>query len=200
MLIPYPRSVNVYDRFIPGPDAVFEPGSLYMSVNCMGFHCFSRGSVHIGSADPLASPVIDFNMFSNEVDIDLLIAGFNLTKRMITTEPLASLVDSVISPSPECRTPEQIKDFVRQAAGTSYHPIATVGMLPKVDGGCVSERLKIYGTENLRVVRCLLMKMKFPQSNSLFSGRLTHRLFLSISQLICKLRCMPLLKRCAVSL
>jgi choline dehydrogenase-like flavoprotein len=159
MLTRCPHSVNPFDRFIPGPDAVFEQGNLYMSINSMGLHCFSRGSVHIGSSYPFASPVIDFNMFSDEIDIDLIVAGLNFAKKMIATEPLASLVDGIISPSPECKTPRQIKDFVRKAAATTYHPIATVGMLPKEDGGCVDERLKLYGAENLRVVHCSLRQL-----------------------------------------
>jgi hypothetical protein len=125
-----------------------------MSIMSMGLHCLCRGSVHIGSPDPFASPVIDFDMLSNEVDIDLLISGLNLAKKMIATEPLASLVDGIISPSPECKTPEQIKDFIKKASATTHHPIATVSMLPEEDGGCVNERLKLYGTDNLRVVCC----------------------------------------------
>ena len=43
--------------------------------------------------------------------------------------------------------------FVRERAGTTYHLVGSVAMLPRENGGVVDPRLKVYGTSNLRVVR-----------------------------------------------
>ncbi|CAE6483984.1 unnamed protein product [Rhizoctonia solani] len=51
-------------------------------------------------------------------------------------------------------TPEDnrvIEEYVRQHVGTGLHPIGTVRMAARDNGGCVDTRLNVYGTENLKV-------------------------------------------------
>lgn len=47
---------------------------------------------------------------------------------------------------------KNVEDFVRRKFASEYHPIGTCSMLPRHRGGVVDERLKVYGTENVRVV------------------------------------------------
>ncbi|KAF5366045.1 hypothetical protein D9758_006627 [Tetrapyrgos nigripes] len=131
--IPF-MDINVFDRFMPG--GVFEQGISYITFNCMALHTCSRGSVHVGSADPVASPVIDLQVLDNDVDMGILVEAVKLMRKLAQTDPLKSLIDGENFPGPAVQTDEQIKAFVRQAVGMTYHPIATVGMLPKEDGGC----------------------------------------------------------------
>ncbi|KAJ7613666.1 GMC oxidoreductase [Mycena polygramma] len=147
--------INFIDRFMPGPGATFEPGRAYMTINVMLLHPFGRGSVHITSSDPRQSPVIDLNTFDNNVDLGMFVESYKFARKFLTTGPLGALVEEVVCPPNELRTDEDIKEFLRQSVGSSFHPVGTVGMLPEKDGGCVDPSLKVYGTANLRVVSSL---------------------------------------------
>ena len=55
-----------------------------------GFSCHvcllrpkSIGSVWLNSADPLAAPAIDPNFFGDERDVETMVAGFKMTKRLL---------------------------------------------------------------------------------------------------------------------
>ncbi|KAK6978052.1 choline dehydrogenase [Favolaschia claudopus] len=146
--------INIIDRFMPGPGATFEPGKSYMTINVLLLHPFNRGSVHItsNSADPLQPPAIEMNALDNDADVGILVETYKLVQKFLTTGPLGEMVEEVICPKDELKTDDEIRDFVRQSLGSSFHPVGTVGMLPEQDGGCVDPNLKVYGTANLRVV------------------------------------------------
>ncbi|KAJ7750056.1 hypothetical protein DFH07DRAFT_746368, partial [Mycena maculata] len=52
-----------------------------------------------------------------------------------------------IAPSPETRSDEDIREYAKQTAFTSCHPIGT--MLPREKDGVVNPSLLVYGTANL---------------------------------------------------
>ena len=63
-----------------------------------GFSCHvcllrpkSRGSVWLHSADPLAAPAIDPNFFGDERDVETMVAGFKMTKRLLDAPALRRL-------------------------------------------------------------------------------------------------------------
>ncbi|KAK6601223.1 GMC oxidoreductase [Botrytis cinerea] len=45
-----------------------------------------------------------------------------------------------------------IKEYVKKAALSAWHPTSTCAMLPLEKGGVVNEKLVVYGTKNLRIV------------------------------------------------
>lgn len=124
-----------------------------MSSSVIALHPFStKGSVHITSADPKAAPKIQMNVLDNEVDVKILVRGYKLLRELAQTQPLKDHIDIEISPGPDVQTDEEIAAYVRDVLISTYHPTATVSMLPREVGGCVDARLKVYGTQNLRVV------------------------------------------------
>ncbi|KAJ7067610.1 GMC oxidoreductase-domain-containing protein [Mycena amicta] len=137
---------------MPGRGASFEPGRTYMTINVMLLHPFNRGSVHITSSDPLQPPAIELNALDNDTDLAMFVETYKLAGKFFTTGPLGALVEEVICPPTELKTDDEIKEFLRQSLGSSFHPVGTVGMLPEKDGGCVDPSLRVYGTANLRVV------------------------------------------------
>ena len=46
---------------------------------------------------------------------------------------------------------EDLENWIRENAGTEYHPSSTCSMLPRSEGGVVAPNLKVHGTSNLRV-------------------------------------------------
>lgn len=137
-----------------------DPSKRYSTLLCAISHPYSRGTVHLTSADPNVQPALEVNYFANPVDLDILARGIDFTLRLWETDAdgkgLKTAVKGFVAPadlpdSGEERV-EKIKAHIRTHVGPTYHPVGTVAMLPKEDGGVVSSDLKVYGTSNLRVV------------------------------------------------
>src|SRR6202012_2282575 len=63
-----------------------------------GFSCHvcllrpeSRGSLWLDSADPLAPPAIDPNFLGEESDVETMVAGFKMTRRLMETPAMRAL-------------------------------------------------------------------------------------------------------------
>jgi hypothetical protein len=133
------------------------PGKHYTTFVNVGMHPLSRGTVHICSSDPLVAPEIDPNYFSNEADMDILIETLNFTNKLLNTSPYKDIIRSYVTPSEEILKPDaglrdRMREFIKQGCGPVFHPVGTAAMLPLADGGVVDSALKVYGTDNLRVV------------------------------------------------
>jgi len=119
-------------------------------------HPLARGSIHINTANPsaTANPVINPNFFNNPHDLQAIVEAVKYCRRAATTEPMASLWDNEYEPGFDVvdGSDEQWKAFALSTALSIFHPVGTCSMLPKADGGVVDPKLKVYGTDNLRVV------------------------------------------------
>lgn len=126
-------------------------------------HPFSRGSVHISSADIDVRPVLDPKYLSNEYDVQAAIAAIRYARKIANTSPLRDLWVAEYEPGleavPEDNNEEQYRDFVLNTTLSIFHPIGTCAMLPRKDGGVVDNKLLVYGTENLRVVDASVMPL-----------------------------------------
>src|SRR5260370_13924533 len=54
----------------------------------------SHGSVWLQSADPLAPPAIDPNFLGEDADLDSMVKGFKMTKRLLDAPALKALQTS----------------------------------------------------------------------------------------------------------
>ncbi|QRW27344.1 GMC oxidoreductase [Rhizoctonia solani] len=113
----------------------------------------SRGNVHISSSDPLRAPVIDPRYYHDRFDLDMMVAGLKYTQKLVETEPLASLIQKPIDPRPDQMGDEDLKEYAKNLLESAHHPIGSNSMLPREDGGVVDSKLKVYGVDNLRLVR-----------------------------------------------
>lgn len=137
--------------FMPTPlDPTPVPGKAYFSIAVVITHPFSRGSCHIASSDPLAPPIIDAALLDNDLDMEILVSGHRLARKLCESEPLCSLT---VDQGPGPQSDEEMKAYIRETVRVSYHPIGTASMLPREEGGVVDSNLKVYGTRNIRVVR-----------------------------------------------
>ncbi|KAF8632495.1 hypothetical protein AX15_001862 [Amanita polypyramis BW_CC] len=137
---------------LPSPVTVPKPGKRYYSFFVALMHPFSRGSVHIGSSDPFAPPVIDERALDNEIDMDMMVDAVKFVRKVAETGELAAIGHSELVPGAGVQTDEQLREWIKSSVQTLYHPIGTASMLPREDGGVVDPTLKVYGTDNLRVV------------------------------------------------
>lgn len=117
----------------------------------------SRGTVTLKSADPRDAPKIDPRFLSDERDLDLLVRGAQLQRRIIESAPFdairgemqyATAVDDI----------DAIREDIRNRADTQYHPVGTCKMGPDSDPlAVVDARLRVRGTGRLRVVDASIM-------------------------------------------
>jgi choline dehydrogenase-like flavoprotein len=141
------------------------PGAYSTLVACTT-RTFSRGSVHINSADPTQHPDIDPAYLSHPLDVDVLAQAILHFQEMARTEQMGEFLkknangDNVPCPGmTEPKTLEEAKDHVHKHASTEFHPIGTCSMLPKDQGGVVDSKLKVYGTTNVRVCDASIFPM-----------------------------------------
>ncbi|CAE6525126.1 unnamed protein product [Rhizoctonia solani] len=142
--------------FGPGPA---KNNTSYISMIMCIQHPFSRGNIHLNSSDPLVPPTIDPNYLSKTIDRDILVESVKYADKIAKADPLAPLLVTRQDPSPEVKSDEDITKWVKDNVRTLHHPIGTAAMAPKSLGGVVDEKLKVYGTTNLRVVDASIIPM-----------------------------------------
>ena len=127
-----------------------------------GFSCHvcllrpkSIGSVYLNSADPLAAPAIDPNFFGDERDVETMVAGFKLTKRLLDTPALRGLQKQDLFTA-DVKTDDDIRAVLRARSDTVYHPVGTCKMGTDAMA-VVDPKLKVHGLEGLRVVDASIM-------------------------------------------
>jgi len=128
-----------------------------------GFSCHvcllrpkSRGSVALGSADPLAAPLIDPNFLGEADDLETMVAGFKTTRRLMETPALRALQKKDMF-TEGVRTDDDIRNLLRARVDTVYHPVGTARMCVNDPMAVVDPKLKVYGVEGLRVVDASVM-------------------------------------------
>jgi hypothetical protein len=149
----YARSI------LPGP----KPDGIRGCVGIMNVHSapFSRGSIHITSAQPEVGPSIDPRYMEHPADQLLVATAIRQSLELAATTPLSAALDRVVWPSEPLSTDEEYRVFCRQTLGSFFHQIGTCSMMPRADGGVVDSNLIVYGTKNLRVVDASILPLHF---------------------------------------
>ncbi|KID81218.1 glucose-methanol-choline (gmc) oxidoreductase [Metarhizium guizhouense ARSEF 977] len=130
----------------------------YITIAISLLHPLSCGSSHIASADPKVSPAIDPRYLSNPADVEVLARHVRYIDVIAKSEPLASMLKPGGKRSPGIPDDlrdvplDKVKDFVKSAAKSTFHPTSTCAMMPREKGGVVDSRLRVWGTKGLRVV------------------------------------------------
>ena len=117
----------------------------------------SKGTVRIGSPDPLAAPVIQPNYLSHPLDVETALRGVKLVRRVSQSPALREYVKEEYQPGPTAQTDHDLIEWVRaRGATTIFHPAGTckMGTDPMA---VVDERLRVHGVAGLRVVDCSIM-------------------------------------------
>ncbi|NPT47742.1 choline dehydrogenase [Paraburkholderia sp. 1N] len=118
----------------------------------------SRGSVRIRSGDMHDAPSIQPNYLATDLDRRTTVAGVRFARRVAATEPMASLMKREVRPGPQAQSDDELLHFCREYGQTIFHPSGTAKMGVASDpGAVVDERLRVYGTQGLRVVDCSIM-------------------------------------------
>lgn len=113
----------------------------------------SRGEIKLADGTGRSKPRIFANYFSDPEGDDMrrTVAAFHVGRQIIATEPYRSLIFSEVRPGAHVVAEDDIKAFIRQVAGTVYHPCGTCRM-GEDDKAVVDSELRVRGVEGLRVV------------------------------------------------
>ena len=110
----------------------------------------SRGHIHIVSSDPRRPPAINFNFLSSPVDAALTVRAVRIAQAVMTAPAMTPLQVTEIAPGLQRTTDEEILDWVKTSAETTYHPVGTCKMGPDA-AAVVDARLRVHGIAALRV-------------------------------------------------
>lgn len=104
----------------------------------------------------ICNPPVNPNYLVDPFDLSLHVNATKISRQIFSTPPLSDLVAAELLPGllvvPQNASDTVWKAFVESSVTSVLHPVGTVPMLPQEDGGSVDERLKVYGTANVRVV------------------------------------------------
>lgn len=116
----------------------------------------SRGYIKLKSADPLAHPEIQPNYLSHEDDMQILVEGVKIARKIAAQPAFAPYVGDPYLPTADAQTDEQLRAFVRDYTQSLYHPTGTCKM--GVDPlSVVNPELKVHGISGLRVADASIM-------------------------------------------
>ncbi len=115
----------------------------------------SRGTVGLADRDPLAAPLIDPAFFRDPQDLEDLVNGFKIARRLMAQPSLADwIIEDVFTGG--VADDDAIRAVLRQRSDTVYHPVGTCRMGQDEDA-VVDAALRVHGIEGLRVVDASIM-------------------------------------------
>ena len=115
----------------------------------------SRGTLRLASADPLASPLIDYNYLDDKADLDVLFEGSEMTRQIMASSAFKGSITEEIHPGIGLQG-QALRDAILNRATSIYHGVGTCRM--GVDEqAVVTPDLKVRGVDGLRVVDASIM-------------------------------------------
>src|SRR5258708_4463399 len=88
----------------------------------------SKGHVHITAADPRRPPALNFTFLSSPPAPELPALAVRIARAIMTAPAMASFPVSELAPGADRTTDDEILDWVKKAAETTYHPVGTCKM------------------------------------------------------------------------
>lgn len=120
------------------------------AISIVGICPKSRGRVSLASPDPHAPPNVDPNLLGVAEDIEPLVRGLALARRIASAPSFARYRASEVAPGPAVAGESALADYVRRSAATVHHPVGSCRMGVGT-GSVVDPALRVRGLEALRV-------------------------------------------------
>jgi choline dehydrogenase len=116
----------------------------------------STGSIHVKSPDPSQPPAIRFNFLSTDHDRTGVLAAIRKGRELMATSPMKEVTGEEIAPGAHLQKDDELLEWVRKNAETTYHPIGTckMGADPLA---VVDSQLRVHGIAGLRVADASVM-------------------------------------------
>ena len=147
--------------FVDDDPARVTPGGLSVAI----FNAFSRGEVHLRSADPQVDPTIDENMLSDERDLIRMRDGFNRLVHLVSHDAFARIAEPVSTtmtrlPIDEAArlSGDELDALLLAEASDAQHAAGTCRMAAPDDPmGVVDTACRVRGFAGLSVIDASVM-------------------------------------------
>ena len=125
----------------------------------------SKGHVHIIATDARRPPAINFNFLSSPPDAELTVRAVRIARAIMTAPAMTPFQMSELAPGADRTTDDEILDWVKKAAETTYHPVGTckMGSDPMA---VVDAQLRVHGIAGLRVADASIMLISSSSSST----------------------------------
>jgi choline dehydrogenase len=133
----------------PVPSFPFPLGHGF-AISPVGLYPRSRGRLTLASADPFAAPLIDPNLLSVPEDVEPLIRGIRLIRRIFASPAFTRYKARETAPGEAAQSDADLVAYIRAEAYTVHHPVSTCRM-GKDELAVVDPQLRVIGVEGLRV-------------------------------------------------
>ena len=127
-----------------------ESAPAAMSIAVTGSQPLSKGTVTLQSSDPMASPTIDPGYLSDVRDMQVLVSGIEMARKIAAQPGLAALIRDELLPGSKRQGTRQLERAIARYSLTLYHPVGTCRM-GRDDSSVVDPSFRVRGTENLFV-------------------------------------------------
>jgi choline dehydrogenase len=116
----------------------------------------STGSIHVSSKSPNQQPAVRFNFLTAQLDRDVTLEAMRITRRIMTAPAMRGVATDEIAPGVNFQSDDELLDWVKQHAETTYHPVGTckMGSDPMA---VVDDQLRVHGIQGLRVADASIM-------------------------------------------
>ncbi|TXI03191.1 MAG: choline dehydrogenase [Rhizobium sp.] len=112
----------------------------------------SRGSIEIGSAEINAPPVIEPNYLATPEDMQSMLAGVRLIRRIAAQPAMQAIIMDEMKPGKDVESEHDLVADIRARSGSVFHPSCTCRMGPNDGTNVVDARLRVHEIDRLRVV------------------------------------------------
>ena len=116
----------------------------------------STGSIHVTSKSPHTPPAVRFNFMTAQLDRDVTLEAMRITRRIMTAPAMQGIATDEIAPGVNIQSDDELLDWIRKNAETTYHPVGTckMGSDPMA---VVDDQLRVHGMQGLRVADASIM-------------------------------------------
>ncbi|KAE9380933.1 GMC oxidoreductase [Stipitochalara longipes BDJ] len=120
----------------------------------------SRGVVTLNITSPYSDPIIDPRVFTNPIDLDLMVAILRFVRKWFQTPSQAPLTPVEIIPGYNVTSDTDLITAIRTySTPTIGHAHGTCAMMPLELGGVVGADLTVWGVKGLSVVDASIMPL-----------------------------------------
>jgi choline dehydrogenase len=110
------------------------------------------------SAKPGDPPRIFANYLATDGDRTTAIAGVKLMREVMAQRAFKDVIGRELAPGPDVKSDGELRDWLKQAAGSALHPAGTCKMGTAADRmAVVDAELRVHGIERLRVADASVM-------------------------------------------
>src|ERR1700752_325695 len=143
-----------FKGYFPGYSGLFPQGLNYLTWVILKAHTRNRkGRVTLRSADPRATPMINFNYFEEggDEDLEAVIEGIQFVRNLTAKRQQQEMIVTEEIPGSDCQSVDDLKKFVRHNSW-GHHASCTCAIGPREQNGVLDSNFRVYGAKGLRVV------------------------------------------------